>query len=129
MDWDATCAHLRSLGCTSIHAKRLAPNDNSKNQIYIGRSIESVSEIPCGALVAHTEGDKMHFRADVTWSWLDLQDLKVHPAPHTKLIWYTRHDEVRLSGFMRGCSGASPLLRSRDAGRLLVFGVRPGEGV
>jgi len=128
VDWDSTCAHLRSLGCTSIHAKRLAPNDNSKNQIYIGRSIESVSEIPCGALVAHTEGDKMHFRADVTWSWLDLQDLKVHPAPHTKLIWYTRHDEVRLSGFMLGCSGASPLLRSRDAGRLLVFGVRPGDG-
>jgi hypothetical protein len=41
---------LRSLGCTFLLAKRLAPNDNSENQIYLGGDYKSLNLILFGDL-------------------------------------------------------------------------------
>ncbi len=121
--WDEAVDALLSLGCSQIFAKILSPNDNSKNQIYIGRSLESISGIPTGELIPHSEGPRLHYRAEMPFSWLSNDGY--HRAPHTKVIWYTRHDEVRISGFLRGCKGAPPIMKNRDEGRLFVFGIVP----
>ena len=43
-------ARLRDLGATFVLAKRLAPNDNSKNQVYVGRDISEVSLLRPGEI-------------------------------------------------------------------------------
>lgn len=122
--WNEAVDALRHLGCSQIFAKILSPNDNSKNQIYIGKSLESISGIPIGQLVPHSEGSRLHYRAEMPFSWVST-DGHSHRAPHTKVIWYTRHDEVRISGFLRGCKAAPSIMKTRDEGRLFVFGVVP----
>ena len=122
--WGEVVDALRNLGCSQIFAKMLSPNDNSKNQIYIGRSLESISSIPTGQLIPHSEGVRLHYRAEMPFSWLSEDGLK-HRAPHTKVIWYTRHDEVRMSGFLRGCKSSPSIMKTRDEGRLFVFGIVP----
>ena len=39
---------LRKEGATRIYAKRLAPDDNSKNQIYLGSDFTALNVIPHG---------------------------------------------------------------------------------
>lgn len=117
---------MRHHGATRIYAKKLAPNDNSKNQVYLGGDFSALNIIPHGDIYADDAdiGGAVRDRAkaSVEFYWIDGENL--HQAPQTGLILYPKYPEVRMSGFLKGCSSApSEIMRVRDEGRVLFFGI------
>lgn len=119
---------LKEHGVVRAYFKLLSPNDNSKNQIYLGGNFTALQMIPHGLVtlderkIGGSEG-RQRFKCDVVFDWL-LSDGTLSPAPDAKLILYPRYPEVRLSGLLQGARGApSELVRSREAGRALVIGI------
>lgn len=121
---DQMAAH----GATRFYAKRLAPNDNSKNQVYLGGGFGALNIIPHGTVEsdASSRAGSVRDRAKamVRFFWLD--DEGAMPAPDAQLILYPKYPEVRMSGFLRGAERApNVLMKSRDEGRVLFFGICP----
>jgi hypothetical protein len=119
---------MRHNGASRIYAKKLAPNDNSKNQVYLGGDFSALNIIPHGNI--YTDGAEIagavrdRAKAAVDFYWID--DDGRHHAPNTGLILYPKYPEVRMSGFLLGCRGApSGVMRVRDEGRVLILGVTP----
>jgi len=117
---------MRNHGATRIYAKKLAPNDNSKNQVYLGGNFSALNVIPHGnvynddAEIAGAVRDRA--KASVDFYWID--DAGRHHAPNTGLILYPKYPEVRMSGFLSGCRGApANIMRVRDEGRVLFLGM------
>lgn len=110
-----------------VYIKFLAENDNSKNQIYLGAE-EFVHVLPATKTTLKVQFSKKKkarefiFTNHLDFSWLTQTD--VCRAPNTKLIFYPQYPEVRLSGFLSGCSnGPSELLGKRTTQpRVLFFG-------
>lgn len=117
---------MRGLGATRIYAKKLAPNDNSKNQIYLGGDFSVLNVIPHGEIYSDDEdraGSKRE-RAKARVSFFWVSESARFRAPDTNLILYPKYPEVRMSGFLRGCEAPpSSLMASREPGRILVLGV------
>ena len=127
--------NLKSLfadnGCTKIYVKKLAPNDNSKNQVYFGGSFEILNILPISEIKTEAAGDwnKERFKASINFSWIDDEGL-IFPAPNSQLILYPKYPEVRFSGFLKGCEKApSKLMAQRLADRLLFFSVSKSREV
>lgn len=117
---------LRHHGATRIYAKKLAPNDNSKNQVYLGGDFSALNIIPHGDIYADDAdiGGAVRDRAKapVDFCWVDEEGR--HQAPNTGLILYPKYPEVRMSGFLLGCAAApSQIMRVRDGGRVLFLGI------
>lgn len=111
-------------GCGMLAVKRLAPNDNSKNQVYFGPGFQALNLFPLGQIVA----DGRRFKAPMKLSWVN-EDGRPVPAPGAQMILYPQYPEVRFSGFLRGCADApTELMTSREEGRVLVLGVIEGQG-
>ena len=122
MTYEQLLQMFRAAGCNRVVAKWLAPNDNSKNQIYFGPDFQAVNLFPHGRVVA----DGRRFKAPLDFEWLDAQG-ESSSAPTAQLILYPQYPEVRFSGFLRGCPNApSGLLASRSDGRLLLLGFGDG---
>jgi len=120
----AVLTMLRDRGCRRVFAKCLAPNDNSKNQVYFGGGFQALNVMPYDTPVADQETTRVRFKAHVDFWWL-MPDGNVSPAPGAQLILYPQYPEVRFSGFLRGSSGApGDVMSSRETGRVLVFGIR-----
>lgn len=129
---------MRCHGVERIFVKRLAENDNSKQQIYLGPDLSSLTMLPQLAIETRpgTSGKKGAsgkpiFRMPVVWHWLD-RNGSAQPAPYAKLIYYPQYPEVRLSGFLKGAlSGPGALMQAtlRISGRHLLFGVGSGNRV
>lgn len=127
----ATC--MAQHGATRLYAKELAPNDNTKNQIYLGPSFEVLQLIPFGEIVASTIAPEKVLQASVNLDWID-ETGESSPASRTKLILYPQYPEVRLSGFVMGCRNApSEWLnnekKGRAEGRVLFLGISPNGKV
>jgi hypothetical protein len=123
----ASC--LTQLGATRLYAKELAPNDNTKNQIYLGPSFEVLQLLPFGEITDSTVAPGKVLQASVDLEWVDETGSSA-PANRTKFILYPQYPEVRLSGFVMGCRLApSEWLnhekKGRQPGRVLFIGVRP----
>jgi hypothetical protein len=121
---DQMAAH----GAARFYAKRLAPNDNSKNQVYLGGGFGALNIIPHGSVESDDSSRAGSVRdrakAMVRFFWLD--DEGATPAPDAQLILYPKYPEVRMSGFLRGAERApNVLMKSRDEGRVLFFGICP----
>lgn len=122
---------LRHYGAVRVYAKKLAPNDNSKNQVYLGGDFSVLNVIPHGEIYTDSEeqaGSKRdRAKAKVSFFWVD-EDGR-HPAPDTNLILYPKYPEVRMSGFLKGCRAApSDIMAVRDPGRILIIGItQPGD--
>ena len=119
-------ALMRHHGADRVYAKKLAPNDNSKNQVYLGGGFGALNIIPHGEIVTDTSqiaGSKQDRpKAKVKFYWVD-SDGK-HLAPDAQLILYPDYPEVRMSGFLKGCKQApSEIMTVRDAGRILFMGM------
>ena len=99
-----------SQGCKRILVKILAPNDNSKNQVYLGGH-DAIHFLPSTktTLNKQTSGKKnarkFIFINELNFYWLNNHG--PHEAPHVKLIYYPQYPETRFSGFLRSCSRAS----------------------
>lgn len=112
-------------GCNKIYVKNLAPNDNSKNQVYFGGNFEVLNILPISEITTEAAGDwkKERFKAKIKFSWI-LEDGTLTQAPKSQLILYPKYPEVRFSGFLLGSKNApSYLMTQRLQDRLLFFGV------
>lgn len=115
------------LGVTRLLMKSLSPNDNSKNQVYLDGSFGVLNLIPAAAPRATSSGSegKSIFKAALSFSWLDSEG-RTFRAPAAQLILYPQYPEVRFSGFLNRAEWApSEIMRSRDPGRVLFFGIKP----
>ena len=112
-------------GCNEILVKVLAPNDNSKNQVYFGGSFEIINVLPISEIESVDAGDwkRERFKASINFTWLT-DEGNLSPAPRAQLILYPKYPEVRFSGFLLGSKEApSELMTQRLADRLLFIGV------
>jgi hypothetical protein len=138
---DLSLSNLKSLfvstGAERLFLLRLAPNDNSKNQIYLGGKPDDFHPIPTGTwktLPGNSQkGDssvpRFILQAPLSLWWLDVDGVASH-APSAKVILYPqygRHGEFRLSGFLERCERRPSTLfngpRRREPGRVLFLGV------
>jgi len=116
------------LGVRRVLIKELARNDNSKNQLYVGRSFANLNLIPVRQVltkepVRRTE-KPINFKASLNWSWISGRGHAV--APNAQLILYPAYPEVRISGFLEDCPADShtlKLMSVRSPGRVLVLGI------
>ena len=120
-------------GARHIYCKFLAENDNSKQQIYLGKSFEVLQRLVFGKIRPEASVKVPNFKADIPLFWIDGDGRKAI-APGAQLILYPKYPEVRLSGFLRGCPLApAAILRpipkderrfnNEPDGRVLFFGV------
>lgn len=124
-----TLKHLLKLfsdkNCQMLYVKRLSPNDNSKNQVYLGGSFDVLNILPIKEITTDDEGDwkRTRFKTRLDFSWIDREG-KLIIAPEAQLILYPKYPEVRFSGFLKGAKGApSELMANRIDQRLLFLGV------
>lgn len=100
---DSLIHAMRALGAVSIFCKPLAENDNTKQQIYLGGSFEILKQIPFFELHADPGVKRQNFKASLEFFWIN-ENSQAEQAEGAKLILYPDYPEVRLSGFLRGCS-------------------------
>lgn len=114
---EALFSRYRELGAVRVVAKFLAENDNSKQQIYLGGSFEVLKLLAYESVEATPGGKRPNFKAKMRLSWIG-PDAQTAPAPGSQLILYPDYPEVRLSGFLRGCTTApAHLLRPVPPGQ------------
>jgi hypothetical protein len=114
---------FRSVGCERLYAKFLAPNDNSKNQVYLGKSFDVLQQLPNRGIHPDTRTGKQNYKAQLDFGWITATG-EVARAPTATLILYPEYPEVRFSGFLKGCEEPpSTLMVSRAPGRILLLGV------
>jgi hypothetical protein len=119
---------MQEAGAKRFYAKRLAPNDNSKNQVYLGGGFDALNIIPHGDIetdFSEKAGSvRRRDKASVEFYWIDSQG--TWRAPNAQLILYPKYPEVRMSGFLQKAVNAPKgLMASRDEGRVMFFGVSP----
>lgn len=113
---------MRSADVTQLYLKRLADNDNSKNQVYLGPDFSALNVLPTGELIGD-EDKPTRLKAPLHFSWITSEGV-LSSAPNAQLILYPQYPEVRFSGFLKSCTNApSDLMTVRQAGRILFFGV------
>ncbi len=110
-------------GCNQLYAKRLAGNDNSKNQVYFSPGFGALNLFPHGEVAPDGRPGNATFKARMRFGWL-LPNGEVDIAPGAQMILYPQYPEVRFSAFLKGASNPpSKLMTSRQAGRVLFLGV------
>ncbi len=98
---------FKEIGVRKIVFKALAPNDNSKNQIYLSGNLNEIKWLTINNLVpsdsrSHkTNKQKIKYTKELSFVWLDSFGNRLE-APNAKLIYYPQYPEVRLSGFLQG---------------------------
>jgi len=129
---DQVISILTNLGAKNIFVKRLASNDNSKNQPYFGAHLTDLPFIPSGNIEPSDSTSKkatdpkrqIKYQASIKLTWVDIGG-NLYSAPNAKLIYYPQYPEVRFSGFLRGSKDnaskwMSPEKNGRSLGRWLV---------
>src|SRR6185437_729787 len=111
--------------CQRVFVKRLSPNDNSKNQVYLAGSFDILNILPFKEITTDSKGDwqRERFKANLEFYWTDENGVLIK-APKAQLILYPKYPEVRFSGFLLGAKGApTELMVNRIDQRLLFLGV------
>ena len=130
---------MSNKGVTRLFLKRLQPNDNSKNQPYLGTDTSSVGFLPVSDWTPSQSTSRKKYRrtdklsAPLPMTWID-GDGNQFPAPNAQIIFYPQYPELRLSGFLQGSDWKSdglfdPQKRGRERGRILFFGVTTARSV
>ena len=127
---------LRGQGVRTAYVKLLSPKqDNDKNQIYLGRGLDGVTNLFPAEIEVRSASEsvakrrssagKPKLEARIDFAWLGGNGAR-YDAPNTRIIDYFQYPEVRMSGFLSGCEDGPPALRRRlqaDYGqRILVMG-------
>lgn len=139
LDLDSLINIMADKGVGKIYIKKLAPNDNSKNQPYFGFHLTDLPFIPTGPMEAsqstsNKKKDKarqIKYKTSLKLEWVDSQ-ANTYPAPNAKLIYYPQYPEVRFSGFLQGSKvnlsrWMAPEKQGRADGRWLLLGVNEGS--
>lgn len=124
MDLNTLKTLFADRGCVEVYVKKLAPNDNSKNQVYFGGSFDILNILPISGIIAVEAGDwkRERFKASLSFFWVT-DNGELSPAPHAQLILYPKYPEVRFSGFLLGSKHdlAKKLMTQRLSGRILFI--------
>jgi hypothetical protein len=122
-----------------VLCKRLAENDNSKQQIYLGHGFDALNLVPFGDVTSDSSTKQPIMKAALALSWLD-EEGRAAPAPGAQLVLYPQYPEVRMSGFLRGCPTAPARLmrpvpkeqrryNNGPDGRLLFLALLPSREI
>ncbi|MDZ4809979.1 MAG: MvaI/BcnI family restriction endonuclease [Bacteroidota bacterium] len=125
MNLDSLFKIFSDKACNKVYVKRLSPNDNSKNQVYLAGSFDVLNILPSGEIFDDTDGQRKTktLKSKLDFYWISNEENISH-APNAQLILYPDYPEVRFSGFLKGSKNApSELLASRLDGRILFLGV------
>lgn len=113
-------------GVKKLFVKYLSPNDNSKNQVYLGGSFDVLNVFPFDEIITVTDrklSKRDRYKASLKFYWIDGNNRK-EIAPHAQLILYPKYPEVRFSGFLQNCRHApSEKMKTRENKRLLFLGI------
>jgi MvaI/BcnI restriction endonuclease family len=127
MDLKTILKSFSKNGVCEVFIKVLSPNDNSKNQIYLGSEkfihiLPALSTSQNVQISQKTKARNFIFINHLQFFWIN--ETGVHYAPNTKIIFYPQYPEVRLSGFLSGCDdGPNDLIGERnDIPRVLFLG-------
>ena len=127
---------FRKFNVQVIYLKELSEKqDNTKNQIYLGTSLDRVSnlvpmKIGERGLSSSTKKPKSDTKTRILeglidFSWIG-RDEQLYHAPDTGIIFYHQFPEVRFSGFMHNCDSPQDSLRKENQAkygkRLFLFG-------
>jgi hypothetical protein len=110
-------AIFKRFGCSTVLIKKLARNNNDKNQVYFHHNpdlLNSLFDLTFGYREksrsakknGRTEGSQIAEAVFNNFSWISSSGT-LHRVPHCKGILYAQYPEVRLSGF-RAESGIMP---------------------
>lgn len=125
------------MGCVWLFVKLLAPNDNSKNQIFLANDPSELSMLPSGSPVLvpgksakHGSRGEWITHFPLNFAWLTHEGQQ--NVAGARFIFYPQYPEVRLSGLLRGASDSpsellDPTKRGREPGRILLIGINPSE--
>lgn len=132
---------FHDLGVVNVYVKKLAPNDNSKNQLFFGRDLTDLSFLPTDEMIASESESKktsdpkrkIKYQTSLKLSWLDAEG-KTYFAPNSKLIYYPQYPEVRFSGFLSGSTvnvskWMAPEKLGKSEGRWLLLGVPQDDSI
>ena len=132
---------FHDLGAINIYVKKLAPNDNSKNQPFFGSHLTDLPFIPTGEMIAsdsqsRKKGDqksRIKYQTALKFFWIDSEGV-TYPAPNAQLIYYPQYPEVRFSGFLLGSKAniskwMAPEKQGRSEGRWLLLGVAKDRSI
>jgi hypothetical protein len=100
---EALLQRFHALGARTVLCKMLAENDNSKQQIYLGKDFSALNVLPFGEITTDSHAKQPTFKAKLAFRWIDAHGHE-ETASGAQLILYPGYPEVRLSGFLRGCS-------------------------
>lgn len=115
--------------CIALYAKRLAANDNSKNQVYFGPDFAALNLFPNKGPVLNEEAKTPNYKAALDFYWMNDKG-QINSAPRAQLILYPDYPEVRFSGFLKGAVDApNELLASRLPDRILFMGITPDRRI
>ncbi len=135
-----TITLLKNAGADSIYVKKLASNDNSKNQPYLASHLNELAFIPTKEIIASNSASlkpnnkrNIKYQANINFDWVSPKGDK-YTAPNTKLIYYPQYPEVRLSGFLQGSKvklskWMDPYKQGRSIGRWLLLGIKNNQQV
>jgi hypothetical protein len=122
-----------------VLCKRLAENDNSKQQVYLGHGFDALNLVPFGQVASDSTTKQPIMKAALALRWLDDAG-RTAPAPGAQLVLYPQYPEVRMSGFLRGCPVAPAALmrpvpkeqrrfNNGPDGRLLFLALLPSREI
>lgn len=95
---------MRSSGAKRILIKRLANNDNSKQQIYLGSDFSVIQDLPVKEIISSGMTSKgAIFKATLDLFWIT-PDGNKEQALYSQIILYPKYPEIRLSGVLQKCS-------------------------
>ena len=117
---------MKQNGVHKLIFKRLSPNDNSKNQLYLGSSYDILQMLPMGDIYtdySKKDSKRDRFKANINFYWLDTNG-EIYHAPKSQLILYPKYPEVRLSGFLaQATKKPSEYMASRMENRIIIIGI------
>ncbi len=141
IDWGTLKKIMKHMDVNRLFVKKLSPNDNSKNQPYLGGDLTELAFLPTGTVepsisLSKKKADtevKVKFQSSLDLEWITA-DGDVFSAPHAKLIYYPQYPEVRLSGFLLRSKvdiskWMQPNKQGRSEGRWLILGVSQSKKV
>lgn len=113
-------------GVERVYVKLLAPNDNSKNQVYFGPGFDALTLFPIREIRPDADGKEATFKAAMDFLWIG-DDRSLVPAPSAQIILYPQYPEIRFSGFLKGANrshldSVRNLMASRLGGRVMFLG-------
>jgi hypothetical protein len=131
MNLNKLLENLSRNGCSRFYAKKLAQNNNNKQQIYLGNGFENRNNaVNLLSYDLQEEGGIICLHGNLDFHWMDDKG-STEKASDAKLIYYQQYPEVRLSGFLRGCRLAPSEYLKWEKGmvfpdRFLVLGLTGG---